>query len=160
MFFYIGNVMVNGFLGIGKKEKFVFDKFQIVMLGIGEKLVSGMKQIFDERGVEGFVDWVKEQKFVFLIDIMFRDVYQFLFVIWIRFNDLKKIVNFMAVLWFELFSFEMWGGVIFDVVYCFLKEDFWKCFEDFCKEVLNILFQMLFCLLNVVGYINYLDNVI
>lgn len=40
----------------------------------------------------------------------------------------------------NLFLVEMWGGVMFDVVYCFLKEDLWEWLLDFCEKMLNVLF--------------------
>ncbi|WP_368237071.1 pyruvate carboxylase [Bacillus velezensis] len=160
MLSYIGNVTVNGFPGIGKKEKPAFDKPQTVTLGIGEKPASGTKQILDVRGAEGLADWVKEQKSVLLTDTTFRDAHQSLLATRIRSNDLKKIANPTAALWPELFSLEMWGGATFDVAYRFLKEDPWKRLEDLRKEVPNTLFQMLLRSSNAVGYTNYPDNVI
>lgn len=90
MLSYIGNVTVNGFPGIGKKEKPAFDKPQTVTLDIGEKPANGTKQILDERGAEGLADWVKEQKSVLLTDTTFRDAHQSLLATRIRSNDLKK----------------------------------------------------------------------
>lgn len=160
MLTYIGNVTVNGFPGIGKKEKPAFDKPLSVKVDVDQQPARGTKQILDEKGAEGLANWVKEQKSVLLTDTTFRDAHQSLLATRIRSHDLKKIANPTAALWPELFSMEMWGGATFDVAYRFLKEDPWKRLEDLRKEVPNTLFQMLLRSSNAVGYTNYPDNVI
>ncbi|SPT92657.1 pyruvate carboxylase [Bacillus subtilis] len=160
MLTYIGNVTVNGFPGIGKKEKPAFDKPLGVKVDVDQQPARGTKQILDEKGAEGLANWVKEQKSVLLTDTTFRDAHQSLLATRIRSHDLKKIANPTAALWPELFSMEMWGGATFDVAYRFLKEDPWKRLEDLRKEVPNTLFQMLLRSSNAVGYTNYPDNVI
>lgn len=51
-------------------------------------------------------------------------------------NIVFKIVDVFK----DGFLLEMWGGVIFDVVYNFLKENLWEWFECLCKVILNVLF--------------------
>lgn len=51
-------------------------------------------------------------------------------------NIVFKIVEVFK----DSFLLEMWGGVIFDVVYNFLKENLWECLERLCKVILNVLF--------------------
>ncbi|MEC1232302.1 ATP-binding protein, partial [Bacillus paralicheniformis] len=76
MLTYIGNVTVNGFPGIDKKKKPEFDKPQIVKTDVDQPIASGPKQILDERGAEGLVNWVKDQEEVLLTDTTFRDAHQ------------------------------------------------------------------------------------
>lgn len=64
MLTYIGNVTVNGFPGIGKKEKPAFDKPLSVKVDVDQQPARGTKQILDEKGAEGLANWVKEQKSV------------------------------------------------------------------------------------------------
>ncbi|QHZ46673.1 MULTISPECIES: pyruvate carboxylase [Bacillus] len=160
MLTYIGNVTVNGFPGIDKGKKPEFDKPQIIKTDVDQPIASGTKQILDERGAEGLVKWVQEQKEVLLTDTTFRDAHQSLLATRVRTNDLKKIANPTAAVWPELFSLEMWGGATFDVAYRFLKEDPWKRLEELRKEIPNTMFQMLLRSSNAVGYKNYPDNLI
>lgn len=90
MLTYIGNVTVNGFPGIGKKEKPAFDKPLGVKVDVDQQPARGTKQILDEKGAEGLANWVKEQKSVLLTDTTFRDAHQSLLATRIRSHDLKK----------------------------------------------------------------------
>jgi len=160
MLTYIGNVTVNGFPGIGKKKKPVFEKPQIPKLSLSEPIPAGTKQILDEQGADGLVKWVKEQKNVLLTDTTFRDAHQSLLATRVRTNDIKQIAEPTARLLPEYFSLEMWGGATFDVAYRFLKEDPWDRLLKVRKRVPNLLLQMLLRASNAVGYKNYPDNVI
>ncbi|UAL54117.1 pyruvate carboxylase [Bacillus sp. CMF21] len=160
MLSYIGNVTVNGFPGIEKKKKPVFDKLYIPKVKITEPIPSGTKQILDEQGPEGLVKWLKEQNEVLLTDTTFRDAHQSLLATRLRTNDIKHIAEPTARLLPNLFSLEMWGGATFDVAYRFLKEDPWDRLLTVRKQVPNILLQMLLRASNAVGYKNYPDNVI
>ena len=122
--------------------------------------LRGTKQILDEKGPEGVIDWVKSQKKLLLTDTTFRDAHQSLMATRLRSHDMLKIAEPTAFLASDLFSLEMWGGATFDVAYRFLKEDPWKRLEDLRKKVPNILFQMLLRGANAVGYTNYPDNLI
>lgn len=160
MLTYIGNVTINGFPGIAKKKKPVFEKPQIPKLSLSEPIPSGTKQILDERGAEGLVQWVKDQKKVLLTDTTFRDAHQSLLATRVRTNDMKQIAEPTARLLPEYFSLEIWGGATFDVAYRFLKEDPWERLLTIRKQVPNLLLQMLLRASNAVGYKNYPDNVI
>lgn len=160
MLTYIGNVTVNGFPGIGKKKKPVFDEPPIPHVKLSEPIPEGTKQILDREGVDGLVKWVKEQKQVLLTDTTFRDAHQSLLATRVRTNDIKKIAEPTARLLPNLFSLEMWGGATFDVAYRFLKEDPWERLQIVRKHVPNLLLQMLLRASNAVGYKNYPDNVI
>ncbi|AXI39596.1 pyruvate carboxylase [Bacillaceae bacterium ZC4] len=160
MLTYIGNVTVNGFPGIGKKKKPVFDEPPIPHVKLSEPIPEGTKQILEKEGVDGLVKWVKEQKQVLLTDTTFRDAHQSLLATRVRTNDIKKIAEPTARLLPNLFSLEMWGGATFDVAYRFLKEDPWERLQIVRKHVPNLLLQMLLRASNAVGYKNYPDNVI
>lgn len=94
------------------------------------------------------------------MDIIWCDVYQFFLVICVCIVDFFNIVKEISYVFFNLYVLECWGGVIFDVVFCFLYEDFWDCFCKMCKLIFNIFFQMLFCGVNGVVYVLFFDNVI
>ncbi|WP_044337522.1 pyruvate carboxylase [Rossellomorea aquimaris] len=160
MLTYIGNVTVNGFPGIEKKKKPVFSKPRIPVLDLKQDFKPGTKQILDQHGAEGLVNWVKEQNSVLLTDTTFRDAHQSLLATRVRTNDLKQIAEPTSHLLPDMFSFEMWGGATFDVAYRFLKEDPWNRLLTMRERIPNVLFQMLLRASNAVGYKNYPDNVI
>ncbi|WP_027408266.1 pyruvate carboxylase [Anoxybacteroides tepidamans] len=160
MLTYIGNVTVNGFPGIGKKKKPVFEKPRIPKMDDSKPIASGTKQILDEKGAEGLVAWIQEQNRVLLTDTTFRDAHQSLLATRVRTTDLVHIAEPTVRLLPNLFSLEMWGGATFDVAYRFLKEDPWDRLLKLRKRVPNVLFQMLLRSANAVGYKNYPDNVI
>ncbi|KIL44754.1 pyruvate carboxylase [Jeotgalibacillus soli] len=157
---YIGNVTINGFPGIEKKSKPEFPKARIPKVSILEAPPRGTKQILDEKGADGLVQWVREQKDVLLTDTTFRDAHQSLLATRVRTVDLKNIADASARMQSDLFSFEMWGGATFDVAYRFLKEDPWMRLLTLREKIPNVLFQMLLRASNAVGYKNYPDNVI
>ncbi|MGM0844458.1 MAG: pyruvate carboxylase [Bacillota bacterium] len=160
MLSYIGNVTVNGFPGIEKKRKPVFDNPRIPKEEELPHLKTGTKQILDEQGPDGVVKWIREQNNVLLTDTTFRDAHQSLLATRVRTNDMKSIAEPSARLMPDLFSFEMWGGATFDVAYRFLKEDPWDRLITLRQQIPNVLFQMLLRASNAVGYKNYPDNVI
>ena len=160
MLSYIGNVTVNGFPGIEKKKKPVFDKPRIPKSTDLPDMKNGTKQILDQQGPEGLVNWVKDQKNVLLTDTTFRDAHQSLLATRVRTHDLQAIADPSARLMPDLFSLEMWGGATFDVAYRFLKEDPWDRLITLREKIPNVLFQMLLRASNAVGYKNYPDNVI
>ncbi|MET0786555.1 MAG: biotin carboxylase N-terminal domain-containing protein, partial [Paenisporosarcina sp.] len=73
---YIGNVTVNGFPGIEKDSKPVFSLPRKPEIDRPTWQLSGTKQILDERGSEGLVKWIQEQKDVLITDTTFRDAHQ------------------------------------------------------------------------------------
>nr|BAA12072.1 pyruvate carboxylase [Geobacillus stearothermophilus] len=160
MLTYIGTVTVNGFPGIGKKKKPVFDKPRLPKLSEAEPIPAGTKQILDKHGPEGLVRWIQEQPRVLLTDTTFRDAHQSLLATRVRTVDLVRAAEPSARLLPNLFSLEMWGGATFDVAYRFLKEDPWDRLLKLRDAFPNVLFQMLLRSANAVGYKNYPDNVI
>lgn len=157
---YIGDVTINGFPGIEKKKRPVFDEPRIPKISAKTQIQNGTKQILDGQGADGLVQWIKEQNRVLITDTTFRDAHQSLLATRVRTNDFKHIAEPTAKLLPELFSMEMWGGATFDVAYRFLKEDPWERLAILRKKIPNILFQMLLRASNAVGYKNYPDNVI
>ncbi|MGD6818410.1 pyruvate carboxylase [Metabacillus sp. 113a] len=160
MLSYIGNVTVNGFPGIGKKKKPVFEKPPVPGISLLDDYPRGTKNILEERGADGLVSWIKDQHQVLLTDTTFRDAHQSLLATRLRTADIKRIAEPTAKLLPELFSLEMWGGATFDVAYRFLKEDPWDRLLTVRKQAPNVLLQMLLRASNAVGYKNYPDNVI
>ena len=77
------------FPGIEKRKRPVFDKPRIPKLSSNvESAPNGTKQILDEHGADGLVQWVKNQKKVLLTDTTFRDAHQSLLATRVRTNDL------------------------------------------------------------------------
>lgn len=160
MLTYIGNVTVNGFPGVETRKKPIFTNPRMPEVSHIEEVPSGTKQILDERGADGLVKWVTEQKEVLLTDTTFRDAHQSLLATRLRTNDLKQIAEPTAKLLPNLFSMEMWGGATFDVAYRFLSENPWDRLLTLREKAPNVLFQMLLRASNAVGYKNYPDNLI
>lgn len=160
MLSYIGNVTVNGFPGVERDSKPYFEGPAVPSINNRELIPQGTKQILDENGAEGLVNWIKQQENVLLTDTTFRDAHQSLLATRIRTNDLMKITEPTARLLPNLFSLEMWGGATFDVAYRFLSEDPWERLLKMREKAPNILFQMLLRASNAVGYKNYPDNLI
>ncbi|WP_394175095.1 pyruvate carboxylase [Guptibacillus hwajinpoensis] len=160
MLSYIGNITVNGFPGLDRKKKPAFSKRRIPHLKYSEEIPKGTKQILDEQGAEGLVNWVKEQKKTLLTDTTFRDGHQSLLATRVRTTDLLHIAEPTSRMLPELFSMEMWGGATFDVSLRYLKEDPWDRLIKLREKVPNVMFQMLLRASNAVGYKNYPDNLI
>jgi pyruvate carboxylase len=157
---YIGNVTVNGFPGIEKDLKPVFAVPRKPQIDLLVPPMSGTKQILNERGAEGLVKWIHEQKDVLITDTTFRDAHQSLLATRVRSNDMYEIAEQSARAMHDAFSFEMWGGATFDVAYRFLKENPWDRLLKMREMIPNVLLQMLVRGANAVGYKNYPDNVI
>ncbi|MGO4887923.1 pyruvate carboxylase [Anaerobacillus sp. MEB173] len=160
MLSFIGETIINGYPGLEKVKKPIFDKPIIPKVKYSEPIQDGTKQILDERGAEGLAKWVKEQKNVLLTDTTFRDAHQSLLATRVRTHDLKQIAEPTARLLPNLFSMEMWGGATFDVAMRFLHEDPWERLLVLRNKAPNVLFQMLLRASNAVGYTNYPDNLI
>ncbi|WP_257350593.1 pyruvate carboxylase [Pseudalkalibacillus decolorationis] len=160
MLTYIANVTVNGFPGLGLQKKPAVNKQRMPYVNYTKPITDGTKQILDQHGVDGLVNWIKSQENVLLTDTTFRDAHQSLLATRVRTHDLSQIAEPTARLMPEFFSLEMWGGATFDVAYRFLNEDPWERLIKLRKQAPNVLFQMLLRASNAVGYKNYPDNVI
>lgn len=152
---YIGEKVVNETFGV-KKE---FDVPVVPKVIVPDGL-KGTKQILDEKGPKGLVDWIKSQEKLLITDTTMRDAHQSLMATRMRSIDMIKVAKSTSVLEKDAFSFEMWGGATFDVAYRFLKESPWIRLQELRKRIPNVLFQMLIRGSNGVGYKNYPDNVI
>ena len=93
-------------------------------------LIAGTKNILEEQGADGLVEWIKAQKEVLVTDTTFRDAHQSLLATRIRSKDILNIAEPTSKLLPNLFSMEMWGGATFDVAYRFLSEDPWVRLEN------------------------------
>ncbi|UTR04887.1 pyruvate carboxylase [Alkalihalobacillus sp. LMS6] len=160
MLSFIGETVVNGYPGLQKGEKPLFDTPVLPSFDQSETVKPGTKQILDEKGPEGLAQWVKNEKNVLLTDTTFRDAHQSLLATRVRTHDLKKVAEPTAHLLPDLFSMEMWGGATFDVAMRFLHENPWERLLVLREKAPNILFQMLLRASNAVGYTSYADNVI
>ncbi len=157
---YIGQVIVNGHPGLPKSKKPVLAAPRIPATSIKEPFKPGTKQILDEQGAEGLVNWIKSSNRLLVTDTTFRDAHQSLLATRVRSIDLLNISEATSKFAPELFSLEMWGGATFDTAMRFLNEDPWDRLRQLRKNIPNVLFQMLFRGANAVGYSNYPDNVI
>ena len=156
---YIGQVIVNGHPGLPKAKKPIQAVPRIPDTS-GLEILPGTKQILDERGPKGLVEWIKSSGRLLLTDTTFRDAHQSLLATRVRTYDLLNISEATAKLAPQLFSLEMWGGATFDTSMRFLNEDPWERLMKLREKIPNICFQMLFRGANAVGYSNYPDNVI
>ncbi|KAB2336368.1 pyruvate carboxylase [Cytobacillus depressus] len=157
---YLGETIINGHPGVPKGKKPIFVAPRIPITSAKQEYPAGTKQILDERGVEGLIDWIKSSPRMLVTDTTFRDAHQSLFATRVRTIDLLNISEATSKLGADLFSLEMWGGATFDTSMRFLSEDPWERLRLLREKIPNILFQMLFRGANAVGYTNYPDNVI
>ncbi|MCO7174591.1 pyruvate carboxylase [Sporolactobacillus kofuensis] len=157
---YIGDITINGYPGIMKSKKPIFDVPPIPDVKLSEPFPGGTKQILEQHGAEGVSQWIKAQKRVLLTDTTFRDAHQSLLATRMRTKDIEKIAGQTAHLLPNLFSEEAWGGATFDTTYRFLREDPWERLRKIRAKMPNVLLQMLLRGSNAVGYKNYPDNLI
>ncbi|TKI48546.1 pyruvate carboxylase [Lysinibacillus tabacifolii] len=157
---YIGNVTLNGFPGVENKAKPIFSQPIKPLVDLNGQPLSGTKQILDEQGANGLVQWILQQDDVLLTDTTFRDAHQSLLATRVRSQDMYQIADETSRMMHNFFSLEMWGGATFDVAYRFLKEDPWERLAKLREQIPNVLFQMLLRGANAVGYTNYPDNLI
>jgi len=157
---YIAQTVVNGHPGVPKGKKPQLSAPRIPEVPNNIELPVGSKQILDERGVDGLIDWIRQSPRLLVTDTTFRDAHQSLLATRMRSFDMLNIAEVTSKLAPQLFSMEMWGGATFDTAMRFLNEDPWERLEELRELIPNILFQMLFRGANAVGYTNYPDNVI
>lgn len=158
---YIGSTIVNGHPGIPKlKEKPFFAEPRIPKTKVSQPYPQGTRQILQQKGADGLISWIRQQKKLLVTDTTFRDAHQSLLATRLRTHDLLQIAEETGKLGSDLFSLEMWGGATFDTCMRFLNEDPWERLAKLREKIPNILFQMLFRGANAVGYANYPDNVI
>ncbi len=120
----------------------------------------GTKDLLNELGPDGLVNWLKGENRIQYTDTTLRDAHQSLLATRMRTFDMLRVAEAFAKSHPQTFSMEVWGGATFDVCIRFLKEDPWKRLEALRKAVPNILLQMLIRGMNGVGYAAYPDNLI
>lgn len=155
---FIGEKVVNQTKG--EKEEFDVPRVPYYDKDIPKSSLYGTKQILDEKGPKGLVDWIHGQKKLLLTDSTMRDAQQSLIATRMRTVDIKKVASATAHHAGDLFSLEMWGGATFDVAYRFLNESPWERLDLVREKIPNIMLQMLFRGANAVGYKNYPDNIV
>lgn len=158
---YIAEVTVNGSEGVkaGTKKPLV-ELPQLLSYRLDDATPRGTRDVLRERGVDGLLQWMREDGRLWLTDTTLRDAHQSLLATRMRTYDLLKISDVIAHELPQLFSLEMWGGATFDTAMRFLKEDPWDRLAQLRERIPNILFQMLLRGANAVGYRNYPDNVV
>ncbi|MBE6038727.1 MAG: pyruvate carboxylase [Anaerofustis stercorihominis] len=142
-----------------KGAKPVFDLVRTKTVPNSEK-PRGTKQILEEKGAEGVVEYIRNTNQLLFTDTTLRDAHQSLHATRMRTVDMLNIADEIAMKEADLFSVEMWGGATFDTAYRFLKESPWTRLKLLREKIPNILFQMLLRSSNAVGYTNYPDNLI
>ena len=159
---YIADVTVNGNPEVAGRPRPSATAFApaIPAFDPAGPVASGTKQLLDERGPEGFRDWMLAEQRVLITDTTMRDAHQSLLATRMRSYDMVAVSEAYAHRLPQLLSLECWGGATFDVAMRFLKEDPWDRLGDIRRRVPNILLQMLLRASNAVGYANYPDNAV
>ncbi len=159
---YIADVTVNGNPEVAGRPRPSAAAFApaVPAFDPAGPVASGTKQLLDERGPEGFRDWMLAEQRVLVTDTTMRDAHQSLLATRMRSYDMAAVSEAYAHRLPQLLSLECWGGATFDVAMRFLKEDPWDRLSDIRRRVPNILLQMLLRASNAVGYANYPDNAV
>ncbi|MBO6756901.1 MAG: pyruvate carboxylase [Roseibium sp.] len=157
---YIADVSVNGHPETRDRPRPPATALEPVVPDFGDIRPAGTKQLLDELGPAGFVDWMKDQKRILVTDTTMRDGHQSLLATRMRSHDIVRIADAYAAGLPQLFSLECWGGATFDVAMRFLTECPWERLRLIRERAPNILLQMLLRGSNGVGYTNYPDNVV
>ena len=159
---YIADVTVNGNPEVAGRPRPSSTAFAPVVpaFDAARPVPSGTKQLLDDRGPEGFRDWMLAQQRVLITDTTMRDAHQSLLATRMRSYDMVAVSEAYAYRLPQLLSLECWGGATFDVAMRFLKEDPWDRLIDIRRRIPNILLQMLLRASNAVGYANYPDNAV
>lgn len=153
---FIGNVTINE----AKEIKKDFDMPKAPKVDESIIMNEGSRDLLKKLGTKKFMEYVKDEKKLFITDTTMRDAHQSLFATRVRTNDLLKVSKAVSHNMNDLFSLEMWGGATYDVAYRFLKESPWLRLEKLRENIPNVMFQMLLRASNAVGYKNYPDNVL
>lgn len=158
---YIGDVTVNGFAGVGRRDKVTVPHMDIPEqsdIAAAEKPVTTIKDLLVQQGADAAVKAVLDQSQVMLTDTTMRDAHQSLFATRMRTFDMLPAMKVYDKALPHLFSAETWGGATFDVCYRFLGEDPWKRLAALNHYMPHTMQQMLLRASNAVGYQNYPDN--
>ncbi len=161
LLFYIANIIANGNPAVKNFQR----PKQTVFARIPEydhmaAAPRGAKQILEEKGPEGLVKWILNQKKLLITDTTFRDAHQSLLATRVRTFDMLAVAKGMCRREPNVFSYEMWGGATFDTALRFLKEDPWGRLATIRQAMPNALLQMLLRGSNAVGYTSYSPSVV
>jgi pyruvate carboxylase len=158
---YLAEISVNGHPDVKHPDKNKkFEKPLLPPYDPSKEIPRGTKQILNELGPEGFIEWLSKEKKIQYTDTTFRDAHQSLLATRVRTVDMLKAASSFAQHFPQTFSMETWGGATFDVCMRFLYEDPWKRLQLFRAAIPNILMQMLLRGANAVGYKAYPDNLV
>ncbi|MCE3008097.1 MAG: pyruvate carboxylase [Bacteroidetes bacterium] len=158
---YLADIIINGHETAGKyAEKPRFGKAVVPDYDPYTPYTPGSKQLLEQHGRSGLVEWIRQQKQILFTDTTMRDAHQSLLATRVRTHDMLQIAESFARNNPNLFSMEVWGGATFDVCMRFLQEDPWERLHRLREAMPNLLLQMLFRGSNGVGYAAYPDNVI
>jgi pyruvate carboxylase len=159
--YYLANVIVNGNPDVKKIDKDKkFRNFKIPAFDKHAPYPKGTKDLLNELGREGFIEWLKNDQRIHYTDTTFRDAHQSLLATRMRTIDMFRVAESYAKNIPQTFSVECWGGATFDVCLRFLRENPWQRLELLRKAMPNILLQMLLRGANGVGYKSYPDNLV
>jgi pyruvate carboxylase len=158
---FLGEVNLNGNPDVKKIDSDMTFRKPIIPKVTDSEFPKGTKDILQQSGREGLMQWVKNQDKILYTDTTFRDAHQSLLATRFRSFDLLNVASaFAKKHGDDLFSMEVWGGATFDVCMRFLKESPWKRLFKLRQNIPNVLLQMLIRGSNGVGYKAYPDNVI
>ena len=157
---FLAEVIVNGNPDVnGIKTTKSFRKPIVPTADFSTALPRGSRDILLEKGPEGLMQWLRQQKAIQYTDTTLRDAHQSLLATRMRTHDMSLVAeSYARNLGDKIFSIEMWGGATFDVAMRFLHECPWKRLEILREAIPNVLFQMLIRGSNGVGYKAYPDN--
>jgi pyruvate carboxylase len=120
---YLAEVTVNGRSGVDRRARpAVAHEPFVPHWDPAIAPPPGTRQILDERGPEGFVQWMAAEPRLLITDTTFRDAHQSLLATRLRTHDMLAVAPALARAAPGLFSLEMWGGATFDVAMRFLDE--------------------------------------
>lgn len=158
---YLADIKVNGHPDVkGNQQQKTFRQPEIPPFNAFSNFPEGYKDKLNALGREGLMQYMLQQKQVFLTDTTFRDAHQSLLATRMRTRDMLAVAEGYARNHPELFSMEVWGGATFDVSMRFLHENPWERLQELRKAMPNMLLQMLFRGFNAVGYTAYPANII
>lgn len=93
-----------------------------------------------------------------ITDTIFRDAHQSLLATRLQTKDMMEITELMDAIGFH--SLEVWGGATFDSCMRYLEEDPWERLRTLRHRMPNTKLQMLLRGQNLLGYVQYPDDVV
>lgn len=158
---FLGNIIVNGNDDVKRIDSSrVFRTPIIPACEVNLPYPKGSKDLLNELGPDGLMNWLKNEEKIHFTDTTLRDAHQSLLATRVRTVDMLKVASGFVKHNPQLFSLEVWGGATFDVCMRFLKEDPWKRLQLLRKAMPNTMLQMLIRGSNAVGYKAYPDNLV